>query len=168
MTFLPATTPVVYILHENNEWMPPLLAGFDAENVPAHEWLLDAGSIDLTQAPPEGVFWSRLSASSHARGHAYAKESARSVLRWLEAHGRRVISGTHVVELEVSKVAQYAELTAAGFDVPATLAVCGVDDLRSRARIRPALHDQTQSGWKRTRCASIRQLCRVRRVRGRS
>jgi hypothetical protein len=105
----------VCILHENNEWMPPLLAGFDAE----------------------GVFWSRRSALSHARGHAYATEYARSVLRWLEAHGRRVINGTHVVEIEVSKVAQYAELIAAGFDVSATLAVFGVDDLRSRARIAP-------------------------------
>jgi hypothetical protein len=134
MTFLPATTPVVYILHENSEWMPPLLAGFEAEGVPVHDWMLDAGSIDLTQAPPEGVFWSRLSASSHTRGHAYAKEYARSVLRWLEAHGRRVINGTHVVELEISKVAQYVELIAAGFDVPATIAVFGVDDLQSRAR----------------------------------
>ena len=134
MTFLPALTPVVYIVHENSEWMPPLLAGFEAEGVPAREWMLDAGSIDLTQAPPEGVFWSRLSASSHTRGHAFAKEYARSVLRWLEANGRRVINGTHVVELEVSKVAQYVELTAAGFDVPATIAVFGVDDLSTRAR----------------------------------
>ncbi|TFD53964.1 alpha-L-glutamate ligase [Cryobacterium frigoriphilum] len=134
MTFLAAATPVVYIVHENNDWMPPLLAGFEAEGVPYREWMLDAGSIDLTQAPPEGVFWSRLSASSHTRGHAHAKEYARSVLRWLEAHGRRVINGTHVVELEVSKVAQYVQLGAAGFDVPATIAVFGVDDLGARAR----------------------------------
>ncbi|MFO7690546.1 MAG: alpha-L-glutamate ligase, partial [Cryobacterium sp.] len=123
MTMLPATTPSVYILHENAEWLPPLLAALDAEGVPHVEWMLAGGSIDLSQEPPHGVFWSRLSASSHTRGHPFAKEYARSVLRWLEAHGRRVVNGSQVAELEVSKVAQFLELTVAGFDVPATIAV---------------------------------------------
>ena len=131
---LSAPVPTVYILHENAEWLPPLLTALDAEGVPHVEWMLSDGSIDLNQAPPQGVFWSRLSASSHTRGHPFAKEYARAVLRWLEAHGRRVINGSRVAELEVSKVAQFLELTLAGFEVPATVAVFGRDDLSTRAR----------------------------------
>lgn len=126
--------PVVYVLHDNPEWIPPFAAAFAEAGVPLVEWVLDGGSFDLASVPPEGVFWSRLSASSHTRGRASAKEQNRAVVRWLEAHGRRVINGSDVIELEVSKVAQYAALRAAGFDVPKTIAVFGADDLSRRAR----------------------------------
>ena len=129
--------PAVYILHDNPEWIPPLAAALDAEGVEHHEWSLSGGSIDLGAEPPEGVFWSRLSASSHTRGQEHAKDYARAVLRWLEASGRRVVNGSRVVELEVSKAAQYAALRAAGFDVPETIAVFGTADLSRRARELP-------------------------------
>ena len=32
---------------------------------------------------------------------------------WLESHGRRVVGGSRVLELEMSKVAQHAALRAA-------------------------------------------------------
>jgi len=94
--------------------------------------------LDLTGPPPDGVFWSRVSASSHTRGHPYAKELARGVLCWLEAHGRVVVNGRRVLELEVSKVDQLTALAAAGFDVPATIAVAGRDGLAAAARRMPA------------------------------
>ncbi|GMA29777.1 glutathione synthase [Arenivirga flava] len=137
MTLRIADRPTVYILHENAEWLPPFTRALDEAGVPWIDWELSSGSIDLTQAPPEGVFWSRLSASSPSRGHAHAKEVARSVLRWLEAAGRRVINGSGVVEFEVSKVAQYTALAAEGFDVPRTIAVFGRDELVERARTLP-------------------------------
>ncbi|MDJ1371537.1 ATP-grasp domain-containing protein [Gulosibacter molinativorax] len=134
MTNESQNAPAVYILHENPEWLPALRTGFEAENVPYRELELTSGSIDLGAEPPKGVFWSRLSASSHTRGNDHAKEYARAILRWLEAHGRRVVNGSPVLELEVSKVAQYAALGAAGFDVPKTVAVFGKDALSERAR----------------------------------
>jgi hypothetical protein len=93
--------------------------------------------LDLDELPPEGVFWSRLSASSHTRDHPYAKDHARGVLGWLEAHQRRVVNGRRALELEVSKVAQLTALQAAGFDVPRTLAVAGTADLAAAARKLP-------------------------------
>ncbi|WP_378146207.1 RimK family alpha-L-glutamate ligase [Cnuibacter sp. UC19_7] len=129
--------PRIHILHENDDWLPPLRAALESAGVPYEEWRLDGGSIDLASIPPEGVFWSRLSASSHTRDHEHAKEYARAVYRWLESHGRRVVNGSRVVELEVSKVAQYAALAAAGFDVPRTIAVFGSADLVARARELP-------------------------------
>lgn len=124
----------VHVIHENAEWLPPFADAFDAQGVPWEEWHLDGGALDLDAAPPDGVFYSRMSASSHTRGHVRSKEHTRSVLSWLESHGRRVVNGRHVIELEMSKVAQHAALRAAGFDVPRTIAVIGADGLGEQAR----------------------------------
>ncbi|MGO3886305.1 MAG: ATP-grasp domain-containing protein [Mycetocola sp.] len=129
--------PVVHILHENEEWLPPLRAGLEAAGVPYREWDLNEGSINLDEEPEPGVYWSRLSASAHTRGHEYAKEYTRAVLRWLESYGRRVVNGSDVLELEVSKVNQYTALRAAGFAVPRTIAVFSTDELSTRARELP-------------------------------
>jgi hypothetical protein len=88
--------------------------------------------------PPPGVYWSRMSASSHTRGNVFAKDHARAVLGWLESHGRRVVGGRRVLELEVSKAEQHAALRAAGFDVPRTIAVAGTSELVSVAGRLPA------------------------------
>jgi hypothetical protein len=127
----------VHVLHENPEWFAPLGAALDAAGVPHEQWLLGDGLLDLDDPPPLGVFWSRLSASSHTRQHPYAKDHARGVLGWLESHGRRVVNGRRALELEVSKVAQLTALRAAGFDVPRTLVVAGAADLPAAAEKLP-------------------------------
>ncbi|WP_225733479.1 ATP-grasp domain-containing protein [Pseudoclavibacter sp. CFCC 14310] len=128
-----STAPEIFVIHENPEWIPPFAAAFARAGQPFREWLLTDGSIDLDREPPEGVFWSRLSASSHSRGHEHAKEYGRAVLAWLESYGRRVINGSSVLEFEVSKVRQYLALARAGFRVPQTVAVFDRGDLSARA-----------------------------------
>jgi hypothetical protein len=127
----------VHVLHENPGWFAPIGAALDAAGVPHEQWLLGDGLLDLSQAPPPGVFWSRMSASSHTRGHPLAKDHARAVLSWLQAHGRRVVNGRAALELEVSKAAQLVALRAAGLDVPRTVAVAGAGDLPAAARKLP-------------------------------
>ncbi len=127
----------VYVLHENPDWYAPLGAAFDAAGVPHEQWLLTGGMLDLDDPPPAGVFWSRLSASSHTRQHPYAKDQARAVLSWLESRGCRVVNGRPALELEVSKAAQLNALRAAGLDVPRTLAVAGTAELPAAARKLP-------------------------------
>lgn len=124
-----AATPVVHVLHENAEWFPPFARALEDAGVPYREWPLDTGAVDLASAPPEGVWWSRFSASSHTRGHHHAKEHTRALLDWVEGAGRRTVNGRAVLELEVSKVAQLARLRAAGLDTPRTVAVVGDDEL---------------------------------------
>jgi hypothetical protein len=140
----------LYVLHENPEWYAPLAAAFDAAGLPHEQWLLGAAAIDLAAAPPPGVYWSRMSASSHTRGHPFAKDQTRGVLAWLEAHGRRVVNGRRVIDLEMSKVEQLTALAAAGFDVPATVAVAGSAELAAAARKLPvpfiAKHNQGGKG----------------------
>jgi len=128
----------VYVIHENPDWYPPIEAAFDALGVPSEQWLLGEDVIDLDAEPPAGVFWSRMSASSHTRDHPYAKDQTRGVLSWLERHGRRVINGRRVIELEMSKVEQHTALRASGFDVPRTIAVAGIPKLTEAARRLPA------------------------------
>jgi hypothetical protein len=128
----------VYVIHENPEWFGPIGAALQAAGVPHEEWLLGEAVLDLADAPPGGVFWSRMSASSHTRGHPHAKDQTRGVLAWLHAHGRRVVNGRRALELEVSKVDQLVALRAAGFDVPRTIAVAGTAQLAAAARRLPA------------------------------
>jgi glutathione synthase/RimK-type ligase-like ATP-grasp enzyme len=128
----------VYVIHENPEWFGPIGAALEAAGVPHEQWLLGEATIDLDDEPPAGVFWSRMSASSHTRGHPFAKDQTRGVLSWLAAHGRRVVNGRRALELEMSKVDQLVALRAAGFDVPHTITVAGTAGLAAAARRLPA------------------------------
>ena len=123
----------IFVLHENDEWTNPLKAALDARGLPHEDWFLDQGSLDLGSAPPEGVFYNRMSASSHTRDHRFAPEYAASVLAWLESHGRRVLNPGRALQLEVSKVGQYATLEAHGVRTPRTIAVVGTENLSAAA-----------------------------------
>lgn len=115
----------VYVLHENDAWVEPLRAAFKAQGTPFTEWFLDEGTVDLASAPPEGVFYNRMSASSYTRDHRYGPEYTAIVLAWLERHGRRVVNDTRALRLEISKAAQYAALEAAGIRTPRSIAAVG-------------------------------------------
>lgn len=126
-------TPQVYVIHENDAWVEPLRAEFGRLGIPFREWFLDRGILDLRAAPPAGVFYNRMSASSHTRDHRFAAEYTGAVLAWLARHGRTVVNGERALALEISKVAQYQALEKFGIVVPATLAVIGRDHIREAA-----------------------------------
>jgi len=113
----------VHVIHENPQWLPPLAEAFDRIGLPWAELDLSRGTFDLSQPPPEGVFYNRMSASSHTRGHRYAAELTAGVLAWLVRHGRRVVNGPAALDLEISKARQYAALEGAGLRIPRTVMV---------------------------------------------
>jgi hypothetical protein len=117
----------IHVIHENATWLEPLAEALDAQALPWCDWFLDRGMFDLSRPPPEGVFYNRMSASSHTRDHRYAAELTASVLAWLERHGRCVINGSRALDLEISKTRQYAALEAAGLRTPDTVLVAGKD-----------------------------------------
>ncbi|MFE4239362.1 ATP-grasp domain-containing protein [Peribacillus butanolivorans] len=123
----------IYIIHENEEWTAHLTKRMNELELPYEEWHLDQGVVDLTEEPPEGVFYSRMSASSHTRGHRFAPEMTESVLAWLEQHNRTVFNGTRALRLEVSKVNQYTALTRAGIKTPQTIAAVGKENIMKAA-----------------------------------
>jgi hypothetical protein len=123
----------IYIIHENSEWTVHLTKRLDELNLPYEEWHLDEGVIDLSEAPPEGVFYSRMSASSHTRGHRFAPELTEAVLAWLEEHERTVFNGSRALRLEVSKVNQYTALSKQGIKTPKTIAAIGKENILKAA-----------------------------------
>ena len=115
----------IYVIHENDAWVEPLRAAFAELALPYTEWFLDQGVLDFSAAPPDGVFYNRMSASSHTRGHRYAPEYTAAVLAWLEQHGRPVVNNGRALQLELSKIAQYAALAKYGIRTPRTSAAIG-------------------------------------------
>jgi hypothetical protein len=124
----------IHVIHENAAWLEPLARALEAEKLPWRDWFLDRGVFDLSAAPPEGVFYNRMSASSHTRDHRYAAELTAAVLAWLAGHGRRVVNGPRALDLEISKARQYAALEAAGIRTPKTVLVAGKEHLLEAAR----------------------------------
>jgi hypothetical protein len=126
----------IHVLHENPAWLEPIARALDRHAVPWREWFLDGGVFDLSRPPPEGLFFSRMSASSHTRGHRWAAELTAAVLAWLERHGRPLVNSTRALDLEISKARQYAALEATGIRTPDTIAVAGKQHLVDAARQR--------------------------------
>ena len=126
----------IHVIHENAAWLEPLAAALDRQGLPWRDWFLDHAVFDLSRPPPEGVFYNRMSASSHTRNHRYAAELTAAVLAWLERHGARVVNGSRALDLEISKARQYAALEAAGIRTPDTVIVAGKELLVEAARRR--------------------------------
>ena len=126
---------ILHILHENDEWYAPLAAALDSAKLPHISWHMGEGCLDFGQAPPKGVFFNRMSASAHTRGHIHAPDYAAAVLAWLERHKRRVINGSAALRLEMSKAAQYQLLESFGFTTPRTVVAHGLHKAREAARL---------------------------------
>jgi len=132
-SFEASSAPRVYVIHENDDWVAPLRREFAELGVSYSEWFLDRGALNLESTPPEGIFYNRMSASSHTRGHRYAPEFTAAVLAWLKRNDRIVVNGERAVQIEVSKVAQYEALKEAGVPTPDTIAVIGRENIAAAA-----------------------------------
>ena len=124
----------IYVIHENDEWTAPLFAELNALGIPYEDWSMVRGGLALDDAPPEGVFYNRMSASSHTRGHRYSPEYTAGVLAWLESHGCRVLNPGRALQLEINKTAQYAALKAHGIRTPRTIAALDREAILAAAR----------------------------------
>ncbi|MGB1007482.1 MAG: alpha-L-glutamate ligase, partial [Thalassobaculaceae bacterium] len=102
----------IFVIHENPEWLSPLAAALAKRNARLVDWNMAERSVDLTQTPPVGVFFSRMSASSFSRGNDRVPELTSALFAWLEQHGRRVVNGNPALRLELNKAAQYSALQA--------------------------------------------------------
>ena len=125
----------IYVLHENDEWVEPLRKELQAINAPFEEWHLGKRNVDRLDKPPQGVFYNRMSASSHTRGHRYAPEYTAVVLNWLEKNNRRVINNSRALSLEVSKSLQYKELESCGIKTPMTIYCSNKESILKSANV---------------------------------
>jgi len=125
----------IYILHENDEWIEPLRKELQAINVPFEEWHLGKRNVERLDKPPHGIFYNRMSASSHTRGHRYAPEHTAVVLNWLEKNKRRVINNSRALSLEISKSLQYKELEGFGIKTPRTIYCSNKESILKSANV---------------------------------
>ena len=125
----------IYILHENDEWVEPLRKELQAINAPFEEWHLGKRNVDHLDKPPYGIFYNRMSASSHTRGHRYAPEHTAVVLNWLEKNKRRVINNSRALSLEISKSLQYKELESFGIKTPKTIYCSNKESILKSANV---------------------------------
>lgn len=127
-------TKKIYVIHENDDWTIHLTKRLEELNLPYETWHLDEGIVNLNEAPPEGVFYNRMSASSHTRNHRFAPELTGAVIDWLEFYGKRVLNGSNALRLELSKVKQYTQLEKFGVKVPKTVAAVGKEQIMEAAK----------------------------------
>ena len=125
----------IYILHENDEWVEPLRKELKEINAPFEEWHLGKRNVDHLDKPPYGIFYNRMSASSHTRGHRYAPEHTAVVLNWLEKNKRRVINNSRALSLEISKSLQYKELESFGIKTPKTIYCSNKESILKSANV---------------------------------
>ncbi len=124
---------VLHILFENPSWMPPIVEGFEAAGFEVRPVHVHSGVLDPSQTPPEGLWYNRMSPSSHTRGHDTSVGLMREYLGWLEAHGRTVINGSPAFEIEMSKARQDIVLRKYGIQTPRTLLAVGRDAIVAAA-----------------------------------
>lgn len=124
----------IYILHENKTWIEPLIKELKLLNTPFEEWDLSRGEVNLQEKAPEGIYYNRMSASSHTRGHHFAVELTEAVIAWLERDNRTLLNGRRAILLEVRKTEQYTELQRFNLKVPHTIACLGKDALVNAAK----------------------------------
>jgi len=153
---------MIFVLYENEAWLPPLVAGLEAEELPHELWHVHHGQLDLAEAPPEGIFLNRMSPSSHTRGHGESVDLTVEILAWLEHHGRRVVNGSRAFALEVSKARQALALQRHGIRTPRTFLAVGRDKALEAAAKLPApfitKHNQGGKGLGIVLLESVDQL----------
>lgn len=128
----------VYVIHENEAWIAPLRRRLEDLGTPYEAWNLVEGIVPIDDVPPGGVFYNRMSASSHTRDHRFSPEYAAVVLSWLEAHGRRLVNDSRALALEINKASQYQLLKRADVRTPATTVAVGPKAVIEAAHARPS------------------------------
>lgn len=121
--------PTVHILYENPDWMPPIVKALRERGFEVNAIHVEQGQIDPSRSPAPGIYWNRMSPSSHTRGHSRSVGFTRELLFWLESHQRRVINGSHALELEVSKLRQAIALHRLGISTPRTVLALGKEEM---------------------------------------
>ena len=124
---------MIVILHENKDWIEPFESALKEINASYELWYIPEIDIDFNKAPCDAIYYNRMSASSHTRGHRYDPEFTVAILEWLKRHERTVVNGPRALDLEISKLRQYQELEKFHIKTPLTYASTNKDLLIKNA-----------------------------------
>lgn len=138
--------PDLVVLFEHPEWQRPLLQTLKRRNLDFDALDLKSGAFDVDAVPSAPLYFNQASPSAYTRGNARALPFALSLIRSLEARGARVLNGSKVFSIELSKSLQATILQSLGIDHPRSLAFNDVESALSRWDTWPALLKPEQGG----------------------
>src|SRR5262245_64149715 len=96
---------MIGIVFEHPTWLDPLFTALKARQIPFQKIDLSSFAYDMRHTEVLPLYVNRLSASSYQRNHQRAIALAFSYLKFLVAHGAKVLNYHHA-SLEINKVDQ--------------------------------------------------------------
>jgi glutathione synthase/RimK-type ligase-like ATP-grasp enzyme len=115
---MPSPTPDLIVIHEHPEWQKPLFAALERRGIPFAAFDVKRAAFSNVQAPLAPLYFNQASPSAYVRGNTRAVPLALAYMRSLELLGVRVLNGSAVFALELSKSAQATLLRTLGIDTP--------------------------------------------------
>jgi glutathione synthase/RimK-type ligase-like ATP-grasp enzyme len=142
------TGPDLVVLHEHPEWQKPLFAALERRGIAYRPFDLKQAAFSNVESPAAKLYFNQASPSAYVRGNTRAVPLALAYMRTLEQQGARVLNGSGVFALELSKSAQAALLRTLGIDTPRSITFNEVSALRPYADqiTWPALLKPDQGG----------------------
>lgn len=140
--------PDLIVIHEHPEWQKPLFAALERRGVSFEPFDVTRAAFDNDEAPRARLYFNQASPSAYVRGQARAVPLALAYMRALELQGARVLNGSAVFGLELSKSTQATLLRGLGIDTPRSITFNDASALRSRVDSLqwPALLKPDQGG----------------------
>jgi glutathione synthase/RimK-type ligase-like ATP-grasp enzyme len=125
-------SPDLIVIHEHPEWQKPLFAALERRGVSFEPFDVTRAAFDNDEAPRARLYFNQASPSAYVRGHARAVPLALAYMRSLEIKGARVLNGSAVFALELSKSTQATLLRVLGIACPDSITFNDVSALESR------------------------------------
>src|SRR4051794_37020717 len=145
---MPLTEPELVVLHEHPEWQKPLFAALERRGISFEALNVTRAAFANTDVPHAHLYFNQASPSAYLRGNTRAVPLAMAFMRTVERLGVRVLNGSSVFALELSKSTQATLLRSLGIDTPFSITFNDVRALRQyeRAMQWPALIKPDQGG----------------------
>lgn len=140
--------PDLIVLHEHPDWQKPLFAALDRRGVAFDAFNVTKAAFSNLDLPTAPLYFNQASPSAYVRGNTRAVPLALAFMRTLERRGARVLNGSDVFALELSKSVQATLLQTLGIDTPRSITFNDVGALQAyRGQITwPAVLKPDQGG----------------------
>jgi len=140
--------PDLVVLHEHPEWHKPLFAALERRKIAFEAFNVTSAAFSNADVPGARLYFNQASPSAYLRGNTRAVPLALAFMRTLERLGARVLNGSNVFALELSKSVQATLLRSLGIDTPFSITFNYVRALRQHehAMLWPALIKPDQGG----------------------
>lgn len=138
----------IVVIHEHPEWQTPLFSALERRGIRFDAFNVTRAAFTNEDLPRARLYFNQASPSAYVRGHTRAVPLAMALMRSLERSGARVLNGSEVFALELSKSVQATLLRRLGIDTPFSVTFNDVAALRpyASAFTWPALIKPDQGG----------------------